>query len=128
MDKLRAYVEKYSDAMTVSMLVDLCDATGIYPAELISGGKAIKANEVKVVEKKVNKINEREIQVIKVQENVEKKFYTCKQVAEMLNINKELVWKHIRDGKLTVVKLGREYRVRDNDLNDYINANLIQKA
>ena len=56
------------------------------------------------------------------------KFYTCKQVAEILNINKELVWKHIRDGKLTVVKLGREYRVREQDLNIYIEANLIQKA
>ena len=56
------------------------------------------------------------------------KFYTCQQVAEMLNINKELVWKHIRDGKLTVVKFGREYRVREQDLNIYIEANLIQKA
>ncbi len=56
------------------------------------------------------------------------KFYTCQQVAEMLNINKELVWKHIRDGKITVVKFGREYRIRELDLNAYIESNLIQKA
>ena len=56
------------------------------------------------------------------------KFYTCQQVAEMLNVNKELIWKHIRDGKLTVVKFGREYRVREEDLNIYIEANLIKKA
>ena len=56
------------------------------------------------------------------------KFYTCQQIAEMLNVNKELIWKHIRDGKLTVVKFGREYRVREEDLNIYIEANLIKKA
>jgi len=50
----------------------------------------------------------------------EDQFYTCNQVAEILNVNKQLVWKHIRDGKLTVVNFGREYRIREEDLNTYI--------
>jgi len=55
-------------------------------------------------------------------------FYTCTQVAEMCNVKKQLIWKWIRDGKLTAVNFGREYRIREEDLNECIESNLVQKA
>lgn len=126
MDSLRAYVVKYSDVMTVSMLVDLCNATGFDPSELINGSQEKKAK--KVIEK-VEEIRRITTQDVETKEHFKgKRFLTCEQVAEMCNVSKQLIWKWIREGKLTAVKFGREYRVREQDLKKCIEENLIQKA
>lgn len=54
------------------------------------------------------------------------KFYTCAQVSEILNVNKELVWKWIRDRKLTALNFGREYRIREEDLKAFIESKVQQ--
>lgn len=42
--------------------------------------------------------------------------YTAKQVAEALNLNERTVRNWINDGKILAVKLGREWRVSDEEV------------
>lgn len=42
--------------------------------------------------------------------------YTCEQVANRYSVKKMTVWEWIRKGKLPAIKLGKEYRVREGDL------------
>lgn len=42
--------------------------------------------------------------------------YTCDQVAARYGVKKITVWEWIRNKKLPAIKLGRDYRIRENDL------------
>lgn len=42
--------------------------------------------------------------------------YTCEEVAERYSVKVITVWDWIRKKKLNAIKLGREYRVSEDDL------------
>ena len=44
------------------------------------------------------------------------KFYSCEQVAERYGVKVATVWAWIREKKLSAVKIGGGYRVRESDL------------
>ena len=48
------------------------------------------------------------------------KFYSLEQVAELLGVNYQLVYKLVRSGELRAVRVGKVYRVLEADLRDYI--------
>ena len=47
---------------------------------------------------------------------VTKKFYTCQEVAERYEVKISTVWSWVREKKLPAVKLGKNYKVRHEDL------------
>lgn len=42
--------------------------------------------------------------------------YTCEQVAQRYGVKTLTVWDWIRKKKLTAIRLGRDYRIRQEDL------------
>jgi len=48
------------------------------------------------------------------------KFYSLEQVAELLGVNYQLVYKLVRSGELPTMRVGKVYRVLEADLQDYI--------
>lgn len=50
----------------------------------------------------------------------ENKFYTIEQVAEMLQVVYLTVYRWIQDGKLKAVKAGKQYRIRQSDLDKFL--------
>lgn len=51
--------------------------------------------------------------------------YTVEETAEKLKIHPETVRGWIRERRLSAVKVGREWRVRESDLVAFVNARLI---
>jgi excisionase family DNA binding protein len=51
---------------------------------------------------------------------VEKPLLTTENVAELLQVDVETVRRYIRKGKLRAIKLGREYRVRRDDFEEFL--------
>ena len=51
------------------------------------------------------------------------KFYTPEEIAGKFKVNVATVWEWIRKGKLGAVKVGRLYRVSEDQLNDFIKVN-----
>ena len=54
--------------------------------------------------------------------NIDEKFYTIEQVAEMLQVVYLTVYRWIQDGKLKAVKAGKQYRIRQSDLDKFLEA------
>lgn len=50
----------------------------------------------------------------------EKKFMTLEDVADLLGVNYQLIYRLVRSGALPAIKLGRIYRVTREDLNTYL--------
>jgi excisionase family DNA binding protein len=50
----------------------------------------------------------------------EKPLLTTENVAELLQVDVETVRRYIREGKLRAIKLGREYRVRREDFEEFL--------
>jgi len=50
----------------------------------------------------------------------EKPLLTTENVAELLQLDVETVRRYIREGKLKAIKLGREYRVRREDFEEFL--------
>lgn len=48
------------------------------------------------------------------------KFYTPKQVAEILQVHQYTVLKWIREGKLRALKFGRVYRTTESEINTFL--------
>lgn len=44
------------------------------------------------------------------------KYYNCEQVAERYGVKVSTVWAWIRDKKLSALKIGGGYRVRESDI------------
>lgn len=44
------------------------------------------------------------------------KMYNCEEVSERYNVKVITVWDWIRNKKLPAIKIGREYRIREEDL------------
>ena len=51
---------------------------------------------------------------------MEEKYYTIKEVADMLKVAYLTVYRWIRSGKLPAVKAGKQYRVKQTDLEKYL--------
>lgn len=54
---------------------------------------------------------------------MEKKFFTCEEVAELYCVKVETVWAWIREKKLGSVKIGKLYRIRQQDLDAFEHKN-----
>lgn len=50
--------------------------------------------------------------------------YTCEQVAQRYGVKTLTVWGWIRKKKLPAIKLGRDYRIRQEDLDAFEQARL----
>lgn len=48
------------------------------------------------------------------------KLLTPKEVAEFLKLNILTVYEYMRSGRILAIKLGRNYRILDSDLKDFI--------
>jgi excisionase family DNA binding protein len=51
-------------------------------------------------------------------------FFTVKQVADKLQLSPQTIKRHISNGKMGAVKMGGVWRISDNQLNEYVSANL----
>jgi excisionase family DNA binding protein len=49
------------------------------------------------------------------------KLYTVDEVAAILKVHRNTVIMLINTGELKAAKIGRQYRIKETDLNDYIN-------
>lgn len=47
------------------------------------------------------------------------KIYTCEEVAERYGVRIETVWDWIRKKKLTALKIGKSYKIREEDLRQF---------
>lgn len=50
---------------------------------------------------------------------MDKKYYTCAEVAEIYGVKVSTVWSWVRDGKLGSVRIGKRYRIRQQDLDSF---------
>ena len=48
------------------------------------------------------------------------KFYTVLEIAKMLSISDETVYRHINSGKLKASKIGQQWRISEEQLQDYL--------
>jgi excisionase family DNA binding protein len=48
------------------------------------------------------------------------KLFTVDEVADAFRINKQTVLRFIREGKIKAYKVGREYRVKEEEVNAYL--------
>ena len=53
-----------------------------------------------------------------------KAYYSIEEVAELLNVDYQLIYKLIKNGQLPALKLGRIYRINQHDLDAFIEANM----
>ncbi len=49
-------------------------------------------------------------------------YYTPEQVAEKLQLSVRTIWAYIREGKLPASKMGRKYRISDEQLDRFMAA------
>lgn len=54
---------------------------------------------------------------------MDKKYYTCAEVAQIYGVKVATVWSWVRDGKLGSVRIGQRYRIRQQDLDYFEVAN-----
>lgn len=50
---------------------------------------------------------------------MEKKYYTCQEVAEMYGVKEFTVWAWIRSGKLHAMNTGKMYRITKEDIYEF---------
>jgi excisionase family DNA binding protein len=51
------------------------------------------------------------------------KFYTVQEIAEMLKVHWQTILNYIKTKKLKAVKIGKEYRIREADLSEFLETN-----
>ncbi len=54
------------------------------------------------------------------------RFLTATEAAERMRVSKMTVYRLIRAGKLPAVQIGKAYRVREDDLERYLNSSYVQ--
>lgn len=52
--------------------------------------------------------------------NKEEQYYTIKEVAEILKVAYLTVYRWVKDGKIEAYKLGKEYRIKKDDLDKFV--------
>jgi len=55
-------------------------------------------------------------------------YYTPIEVANILKLNLNTVWRYIKEGKLPAFKVGRCYRISEEQLQEFMNHGLIRKG
>lgn len=58
---------------------------------------------------------------------MDKKYYTCAEVAGIYGVKVSTVWSWVRDGKLGSVRIGKRYRIRQQDLDSFEVAEITTK-
>jgi excisionase family DNA binding protein len=53
---------------------------------------------------------------------MESSYFTLQQVAERLQVSEMTVRRWVRRGELPAIKLGQQWRIRDDDLRDFLEA------
>jgi len=48
------------------------------------------------------------------------KYYTIKEVMELLKLSDETIYRHIRSGKLKAIRVGNQWRVSQKALNAFM--------
>ena len=48
------------------------------------------------------------------------KLFTIEELAEVLQLNKQTVQRFVRENKIKAIKVGREYRVKQYDLDTFL--------
>lgn len=56
------------------------------------------------------------------------KMYTCEDIAERYGVRVITVWDWIRKKKLPAIKIGKEYRIREEDLKSFEDDRLTVKT
>lgn len=56
------------------------------------------------------------------------KFYSCEEIAERYAVKVTTVWGWIKRGDLTAVKVGKQYRIRADDLETFERQNRTAKS
>ena len=54
---------------------------------------------------------------------MEEKYYTPKEIAELLKINYMTVYRWMRDGKLEAYQVQKQYRIKEADFSRFMEAN-----
>ena len=121
MGNLKDFVDKYKQEMTITMLLDLANAAGVAPFELLP-----KNTKDKVKPNAISMEKEATAETLKVK-TINGQCYTCDQVAEKYGVKRITVWSWIREGKLNAMRLGRDYRIRLEDLKTFEKARFTKK-
>ena len=50
----------------------------------------------------------------------DEKFYTIEEVAQMLKVAYLTVYRWVRSGKLKAARAGKQYRIRQSDLDNFL--------
>ena len=58
---------------------------------------------------------------------MEEKFLTTDQVAQILQVHPFTILKFLKDGKLNGMKLGRVYRIKQSDVEEFIEERMTNK-
>ena len=53
------------------------------------------------------------------------RFLTASEAAERMRVSKMTVYRLIRSGKIRAVQIGKAYRVRESDLEEYLNSSYV---
>lgn len=53
---------------------------------------------------------------------MEDKYYTIEEVAQMLKVAYLTVYRWIRAGKLNAIKAGKQYRIGEHELNNFLSS------
>lgn len=56
------------------------------------------------------------------------KYFTTEQVANILQVHPFTILKFIKEGKLMGIKLGRMYRIKESDVEDFLERQMTGKA
>lgn len=54
------------------------------------------------------------------------KFIKPRDIAKLLKLNILTIYEYIREGKLRAVKFGRNYRIDEKDLEEFIQKNVVK--
>lgn len=57
----------------------------------------------------------------------EKKVYTLDEIAELLHITKRTLYNYTKSGKLKAVKIGKYWRVTQDNLDAFLNGDNVRK-
>lgn len=50
----------------------------------------------------------------------DKIYYTIEEVADLLKVNYQLIYRLVRSVEIPAIRIGRVYRIESNDLEDYL--------
>ncbi len=54
-------------------------------------------------------------------------YYTTMEIAKMLKVSHITIYRWIYKGELKVIKLNKDYRISDKDIEDFINNHQVKK-